>query len=230
LRRGSRARVPADSNAARVEAKGFQAYVLIRNSTACLRAPFSNARLVMNRRDFVSLSLGAAFQLSAPNPKIEEARQAALAVLKPSREQLEHGLALHADATVVESYGFSPRAALDGDAFRRAIEAGASADELGDLSGEMGMIRHVALPAERTEYMDAWRASGVTCVFESAGEEGMDPLRLIKRMARFTYLTDMLGEFVQKAATPDAIVAAKKQNRRCLYFAGNGVPLAQRWS
>jgi membrane dipeptidase len=33
-----------------------------------------------------------------------------------------------------------------------------------------------------------------------------------------------------KAVTPDDIVLAKRQNRRCLYFTGNGVPLRQEWS
>jgi membrane dipeptidase len=184
----------------------------------------------VNRREFVGLSLGAAFQLSRPNSQIEHAREAALAVLKPSRRELEHGLALHADALVIDSYGFSPRAAPDPDAFARAIAAGASPSELDDLLEEMRVAGCVTSAAERTEYMDAWKAAGVTCVQESAGEEGQDPMRLIKRMARFTYVTDRLRDFVYKAVTPDDIVLAKKQNRRCLYFTGNGVPLAQRWA
>jgi membrane dipeptidase len=52
----------------------------------------------------------------------------------------------------------------------------------------------------------------------------------MKRLARFTYTTDMLSDFVFKAAVPDQIVAAKKQKKHCLYFSGNGVPLTQRWS
>jgi len=182
----------------------------------------------MNRRELVGLSLGAAFQLSTPNLQIQQAREAALAVLNPSRQQLEHGLALHADSLVVDSYGFSPRSAPDPDVLRRAIETGASSSELDDLTEEMRVAGCVASPA-RNEYMDAWNAAGVTCILESAGEEGQDPMRLIKRMARFTYVTDMLRDFVHKAVTPDDIAAAKKQKRRCLYFTGNGVPLTQRW-
>jgi membrane dipeptidase len=184
----------------------------------------------VKRREFVGLSLGAAFQLSKPNAQIQQAREAALAVLKPSRQQLEHGLELHADALVIDSYGFSPRAAPDPDAFARAIASGASSSELDDLLEEMRVIGCVTKAAERNEYMDAWNAAGVTCIQESAGEEGQDPMRLIKRMARFTYVTDRLRDFVDKAVTPDDIVAAKKRNRRCLYFTGNGVPLAQRWT
>jgi membrane dipeptidase len=183
----------------------------------------------MYRREFVGLSLEAAFQLSRPNWQIERAREAALAVLKPSRQQLEHGLALHADALVIDCYGFSPRAAIDPVALSQAIDAGASSEELDVLTEEMRVLRCVTDAAERREYIDAWNAAGVTCIVESAGEEGQDPMRLIRRMARFTYLTDMMSDVVHKAARPEEISAAKKQGQRCLYFTGNGVPLAQRW-
>src|SRR5437870_1667163 len=57
-----------------------------------------------------------------------------------------------------------------------------------------------------------------------------DPLRLMKRLARLTYVTDVLRPFVAKAVAPDDIVAAKDDGRHCLYLSGNGVPLAQRWT
>ena len=47
-------------------------------------------------------------------------RQVALDVLRPSDRDLQHGMELHADALVVESYGFSPRCAPDGDAVATA--------------------------------------------------------------------------------------------------------------
>jgi membrane dipeptidase len=91
------------------------------------------------------------------------------------------------------------------------------------------MTRSVTSPAERAEFQEAWKASGVTCIFQNCGEESQDPLVLLKRLARFTYVTDMMRDFVQKAVGPDDIVAAKKQNKQCLYFTGNGVPLTQAW-
>lgn len=42
-------------------------------------------------------------------------------------------------------------------------------------------------------------------------------------------MTDILRDFVYKAVGPDDIVEAKKQNRHCLYFSCNGVPLPQSW-
>ncbi|MBM4024767.1 MAG: dipeptidase [Planctomycetes bacterium] len=167
--------------------------------------------------------------LAPPNEAIRRAREAALSVLKPSPKDLEHGLELHANSLVFESYGFAPRAAPDGDVIRRAMEAGASEAELGDLREELPMIRMATDERERQEFLEAFRAAGVTCVFQNAGEESNDPLRLIKRLARFTYATDLLRDEVFKAVSPDDIVTAKRQNRLCLYFSANGVPLPQQW-
>jgi membrane dipeptidase len=167
---------------------------------------------------------------SAPvNEKIAHPRKVALNLLKPSQKELDHGLELHAQSVVFDAYGFSPSAALDGDAIRAAMEAGASDIELNDMREEMGMTRCVTDPAEREEYIQAWEASGVTCIFQNAGEEGQDGLRMLKRAARFTFVTDMMSNFIQKAVRPDDVVAAKKNNRRCLYFSSNGVPLTQAW-
>lgn len=164
-----------------------------------------------------------------PNETIRKAREVALSILKPTAKQLEHGLRLHAESLVFESYGFAPRAALDGAKFAAAVESGASEAELTDLREEMSMTRWATDEGERTEFLDAMRAAGVTCIFQNTGEEGNDPLRLIKRLARFTYATDLGRETCSKAVKPDDIVAAKKASKHCLYFTTNGVPLRQQW-
>lgn len=198
----------------------------------------------LHRRNFLKTSLAASLSTAGvlngktsfsaepkeeKNEKIEAARQQALEVLKPSKRDLEHGLELHKKSIVFDAYGFAPRAALDGDALAKAVVAGASQIELEDMREEMGMTRCVTNAAERKEFMQAWRASGVTCIFQNAGQEGQSPMRLLKRLARFTYVTDMLPDFVSKAVTPDDVAKAKKQGRQCLYFSGNGVPLTQQW-
>lgn len=163
------------------------------------------------------------------NEKIESARKVALDILKPSQKDLEHGLELHKNSIVCEAYGFSPNSALDGDAIKTAIVTGASEIEIQDLTEDMHMTRHVTNEVERREYMAAWEAAGVTCIFQNAGEEGQSVPRIIKRLARFTYVTDMMRDFVFKASTPEDIVAAKKQGRHCLYMLTNGVPLTEQW-
>jgi membrane dipeptidase len=160
---------------------------------------------------------------------IQHARDVALSILQPSQREIEHGLELHRDAIVCESYGLGLRAAVDGDAVAAAIEAGASMVEIQDMTKDMSMTRCVTDPGEREEYRAAWEASGVTCILQNAGEEGNAPLRLIKRLARYTYVTDMLPDVLRRATTPDDIVAAKKEGRHCMYMMCNGVPLPQDW-
>ena len=181
----------------------------------------------MERRVFLQ-SMGAA-QLAPPNPVIQESRDIAQRVLKATPQQVEHGLRLHAEALVVESYGFMPRAAVDGDAIRAALEAGASQAEFQDLTEDHSMTRYVTNAGERKEYLDAWRSSGVTCILQNAGEEGSDPMRLIKRLARYSYVTHFLREHVSMAVEPGDIVAAKQAGRHCVYMSGNGVPVTQQW-
>ncbi len=164
------------------------------------------------------------------HPEIIRNRDSALAILKPTPAELERGLSLHRRSLVFDSYGFSPRVALDGKAVADAEAAGATDAELQDLREEMSMTRAVFDARERSEFQAAMQAAGVTCIFQNAGEESSDPLVLIKRLARFTYLGDHLRDILVRAATPDDIEAAKKAGVHCLYLTGNGVPLAQKYS
>jgi len=163
------------------------------------------------------------------NEKIQEARDAALSILKPSKNDLEHGLELHANSVVCDAYGFAPRAAVDGEALQALIDAGASPTELRDMRETMSMTRCVTDPVERAEFTEAWEASGVTCIVQNAGEESQAIKQLIKRLARFIYVTDMMPDFLVKAPSPDDIVAAKRDQKHCFYLSLNGVPLAEDW-
>lgn len=174
--------------------------------------------------------MAAAAQLSEPsNERIEANRDVALQILKPSRRDLEYGLELHRRSLVFDAYGFAPRAAVDGDFIRERLEQGASDIELQDLREDMGMTRSAVDQAERRELIQAWNASGVTCIFQNCGEEGNDPLRLMKRLARFTYLCDHSRDVLRRAVRPEDVEAAKREGLGCLYFTGNGVPLTQAW-
>lgn len=215
--------------------------------TSSFTGPHSEAAPQSSRRSFVKVLAGLpllsaigpfnihvrAAELRGPfatdNPVITRARETALAILKPTARQLEHGYKLHAESLVFESYGFAPRAALDGDRFKAVAASGASDRELADLREEMSMTRWATDASERQEFLHAMRAAGVTCIFQNAGEEGSDPLRLIKRLARFTYATDLAPDVCAKAGQPADIVSAKRAGRHCLYFTTNGVPLPQRW-
>ncbi len=163
------------------------------------------------------------------NEAVARSREIALHLLQPSAKELEHGLELHAAAIVCESYGFAPRAAIDGNALQQAVEAGASPAELSDLTEEMYMTRYATDPVEKAEFAAALWEAGVTCVFQNAGTESQDPLQMIKRLAHFTYAVDMLPDLLVRGRTPADIELAKRENKHCLYFSGNAVPLSQRW-
>jgi membrane dipeptidase len=167
--------------------------------------------------------------LVTDNPVIAAARDMALEVLDPSPRDLERGLELHAASLVFDVYGFAPRAALDADLFAAAQAAGASDAELADLREEMSMTRAALDPREREEFFEAFRCGGVHCIFQNAGEEGQDPLMLMKRLARFTYLGDMLRVGLRRAALPEDIEQTHQAGEHCLYLTGNGVPLPQHW-
>lgn len=100
-------------------------------------------------------------------PSIQNAREVALKILKPTDAELEKGLRIHAESVVFDSYGFAPRAALDGDILAEAMEAGASEIEIQDMRESMTMTRCVSNPEEQQEYRDAWKAAGVTCIFRT---------------------------------------------------------------
>lgn len=163
------------------------------------------------------------------NPTIDRPREIALNLLKPTQAQIEHAWELHFGSVVFESYGFAPRFAADGERLNQAIKEGASAGELSDMREEMMMNRGATNERERKEFLEAFHAAGVTCIFQNAGEEGNDPLRLIKRLAHFTRATDLMKPALSKVVTPEEVVAVKKAGNVSLCFTGNGVPLRQDW-
>ena len=80
-------------------------------------------------------------QLPSSNEKIDKARLIALSLLSPSERDVAHGLALHENSTVFDSYGFAPRCAVDGNAIQQAIDANRSDLEIADLRLEMMLSR-----------------------------------------------------------------------------------------
>ncbi len=168
-----------------------------------------------------------AAQLTSSNEKIDKARLVALSLLSPSERDIAHGLELHQNSLVFESYGFAPRCAADGGAIQQAIDANRTDVELADLRLDMMLSRAAVNEGERREFLEAFHAAGVTCIFQNAGEEGNDAMRMLKRLSALTYLTDKLEDVCPKVITPDDIVQAKAAGRVCLAMTTNGVPLKQ---
>jgi len=163
------------------------------------------------------------------NEKINKAREAALGLLQPGQLDLEHGLELHRDALVFESYGFSPAAAIDGDKLAATQADGASDAEIDEMREDMMMTRKATSDIDRQEMLEAWDAAGVTCIGQNAGQEYDDPLTVMKRLAHFTYVSDLLRDVAPKAVCPEDIELAHQEGRHAFYLTTNAVPLPQRW-
>ncbi|MFC2123470.1 dipeptidase [Bacteroidota bacterium] len=163
------------------------------------------------------------------NPKIKLARDIALKLLQPSEKHYKHGMELHKNSLVIEPYGFAPFSAFDGDHVKKLIETGGSDEEIIFAMEDMRRTRCITNKTEREEITQAWQASGVDCVFQNAGEESNTIEIILQRLGWFTFITDMLSDFLFKAVTPGDITKAEQSNRRCLYFSSNGVPLPQNW-
>jgi membrane dipeptidase len=98
-----------------------------------------------------------------------------------------------------------------------------------DLMDEMENTRFLLDESERREFTRAWRASGITCVFQNAGRESQDPLRLLRRLGNFTFALDMMPDFFVRATAVGDIERAKREGRGALALSTNGVPLPQQW-
>ena len=158
--------------------------------------------------------------------QIEQDRQAALDLLKPSRKELEHGLELHANSLVVESYGFAPRSVIRAEVMNPAIEGGASADAILELQDKEAMTRWAVDEEEKGDFLLAWGAAGVTGILQNAGAATEDVPGLVRRVAHFTYSCELGKAFCFRAYAPDEIPAAREEGRRCLYLGSNTTPLA----
>lgn len=159
------------------------------------------------------------------NPRITEGREVALSMLKPGEAELERGFELHAQATVVESYGFSAFMPTDPAKVQPIIDAHGDPEEVAVADLDSRMTRMAEEPAWGEMFREAWEASGVTCVLRNSGEEGNHPLRMLERVAYNTYVADWMPELMMRATRPEDIVEAKRLGKRCFYLTTNGVPL-----
>lgn len=155
-------------------------------------------------------------------------RKVALDLLKPSARDLEYGLALHRDAFVAESYSLGLHAPADIASLCREVEAGASAPEYNDLLGDQTMLGWASTEALRRQYRQTWEAAGVSCLLINAGQECNDPMRLLKRLARYTCLIDAMPDFLSRATGAGQILANYHAGKRSLCLTLNGIPLRGR--
>lgn len=165
---------------------------------------------------------------SAISPTAAEEWEAALSFLNPSQRDLEHGLELHRSSLVAESYSLGLHAPVDADALNRELDAGASVDDYKRLREEQFITRWAVTPELRRDFRNTWEAAGVSCLFINAGEESNDPLRLLHRLAHYTWLMDALPDTLSRATSVEQIEQNYFNGKRSLCLTLNGVPLAGR--
>jgi membrane dipeptidase len=163
-----------------------------------------------------------------PDPAIEQHRRLALSLLNPTPAQIDHGLQLHAHATVIDTYGFSAVAVPDVPSLLIARQQGATPTQLSRLLVQNIMTNMAIDLVQGAYFSQAWAASGVTCVNRNSGEETNVLDRLIRRLGHNTFVTDSLPATLTRATTADDIRCAKAAGKHCFLLTTNAVPLLNR--
>jgi membrane dipeptidase len=168
-------------------------------------------------------------RLDCARAHIQVARDKALALLQPTKAQLEHGQELHRASIVVDSYGFTAHAipACMQSVVEKAAAAGATHHEIQRLIHNLMVTGVVTDEDARAEFNAAIDASGVTCVVQNAGE-GRNLQESLERMSLFTHVCDELPNVV-KAVSARQIEQAAKDRCHCLFLSLNNPIMDQRW-
>lgn len=160
--------------------------------------------------------------------RIARCWQHALSILQPSAAELERGLRLHQEALVWDAYSFVPTRAWNGAAYDQCVEEGASRNEIKDRMEMQSQITYLQDPEMRRQYALAWQKAGVDCVFLNCGEESNTVETLIKRLARYSHVTELYPEMVRRCVFPGQVTAAREAGIPAIYPSANGVPLPAR--
>ena len=156
------------------------------------------------------------------NKKIEDARQAALNVLKLSKRELERGLELHNDAFVMESYGFTPRCYVPEDTYADCVELPEYINEFEEYNN-VSFMDNTEL---RNECREAWEASGVNAAIVNSGFESNVVETLLKRLSFQIRATDKYPDFYQKITNTVQLADAYKKCCAGLVLTTNAIPIS----
>lgn len=157
--------------------------------------------------------------------RIESYRKLALDRMRPTEKELRHGLELHENSYVFDSYGFMPLGWGDASRINQLIEENASRDEVRAAMEELSMTECFKDPAQQALLKEVWDAAGVDCTFQNSGEESNDIERLIRRLSNYTSTADRIP-FYERAVYPEQLPAIRARGNKALYFTTNGVPVS----
>jgi membrane dipeptidase len=165
--------------------------------------------------------------LNTTEQNIKTRWKIALDVLKPSRRQLEHGLELHRQSLVCDSFAFMPNVWNRElfDHLNRMLADGAGVQEWSDEQTYYRFFCMTQDPQAAGDFVKALQAPGVTAFVQTVGGAGPMAASLPNIAARL-YTCHVFNKYMFQAVSADQIRLAKKQDRVAVIFSVNG-PLGE---
>ena len=168
---------------------------------------------------------------------IDRAWEAALDELGAGDADIERGLRIHRDAIVCDpvSGGARPWTRAMSALGRELIRKGTAPQDM-ELQLQEVADRDVVHDAgARSEYLEAWRRSGVTlandyghmfCSWRTEGYGGLvnDAMITLRSVARTTAVLDALRDHLVKFRCAGDVVEAKRAGKHCIMWSTGGPP------
>ncbi|MBM3891884.1 MAG: hypothetical protein FJ388_22450, partial [Verrucomicrobia bacterium] len=160
------------------------------------------------------------------NQIIHNAWERGLAVLKPTKAQLEHGLELHSRVLACDTFAFLPSMWTHevADLWNELKDGNVGARE---LNWRTGLARYVAAcrdPEVAKEFVTAIRATGLKCIVQTVAE-GKSREEDIKRMAGSRHICRVFRNTLVQVGSSAEMREAAAQRRVGVLWSVNGPPI-----
>jgi membrane dipeptidase len=159
-------------------------------------------------------------------PHFKDAWDAGLRALKPTHAQLERGLDLHSQSTVIDTFGFLPQV-WSGRLVQHLQELQSRGVAGNDWHFQSSVLRQTiaADDAEaRAEFADALALAGLDGLVQTVAE-GKSRDEDYRRMAGFAHLIRSLDQTLGHATSAQQFEAIRKQDRTAVFWSCNGPPV-----
>jgi len=157
----------------------------------------------------------------------EEAWNSALAVLKPTKAQLEHGLELHKELYCMDGFGFLPDSCWNQtmlEKYREWFDKGIGSRELAKRNEYTRYDAICEDPEVSQRFSDAIRASGLKCIVQTVAE-GKSREEDIRRMGCNFQLLRHFRDLIAQAGSPQEIREINDSGRVAVIWSINGPPI-----
>ncbi|MBQ7404045.1 MAG: membrane dipeptidase [Lentisphaeria bacterium] len=158
----------------------------------------------------------------------EKAWNSALAVLNPTKAQLEHGLELHRLLRPTDHFGFLPTACWNHNVVQAWNDWKARNIGQFELSKRIEYMQYDECcndPECANRFRAAMRASGLKCTVQTVAE-GKSREEDLRRMACNAQLLRTFRDTIAQAGTPDEIEEINKEGKTAVVWSVNGPPLS----